>query len=55
MREKALALLREYNGSEALVKHGMQVEAIMRYYAREAGARNSPASRSEERRVGKEC
>ncbi len=37
MREKALALLREYNESEALVKHGLQVEAIMRHYAKEAG------------------
>ena len=37
MREKALALLKEYNESEALIKHGMQVEAIMRYYAKEAG------------------
>lgn len=37
MREKALALLKEYNQSEALVKHGMQVEAIMRYYAEQAG------------------
>jgi len=37
MREEALALLREYNESEALVKHGMQVEAIMRYYAKQAG------------------
>ena len=42
MREKAIALLREYNESEALVKHGMQVEAIMRYYAREAGEENAP-------------
>ncbi len=42
MREKAIALLREYNGNEALVKHGMQVEAIMRYYAREAGEENAP-------------
>ncbi len=42
MREKALALLREYNGSETLVKHGMQVEAIMRYYAREAGEGLAP-------------
>jgi putative nucleotidyltransferase with HDIG domain len=37
MREKALALLRQYNESEALVRHGMQVEAIMRFYARQAG------------------
>lgn len=37
MREKALALLKEYNESEALVKHGLQVEAIMRFYAQQAG------------------
>lgn len=37
MREKALALLKEYNESETLVKHGLQVEAIMRYYAQQAG------------------
>ena len=42
MREKALALLKEYNESEALIKHGLQVEAIMRYYAREAGEENAP-------------
>lgn len=42
MREKALALLKEYNQSEALVKHGLQVEAIMRFYAREAGEENAP-------------
>lgn len=42
MREKALALLKEYNESEALIKHGLQVEAIMRYYAREAGEEKAP-------------
>lgn len=42
MREKALALLKEYNESEALIKHGLQVESIMRYYAREAGEENAP-------------
>lgn len=42
MREKALALLKEYNQSEALVRHGMQVEAIMRHYAKEAGEENAP-------------
>lgn len=41
MREKALALLKQYNESEALVKHGLQVEAIMRHYARAAG-NNAP-------------
>ena len=42
MREEALALLKEYNESEALVKHGLQVESIMRYYARNAGEENAP-------------
>ncbi len=37
MREKALALLKEYNQNEALVRHGLQVEAIMRHYAAQAG------------------
>lgn len=42
MREEALALLKEYNESEALVKHGLQVESIMRYYAKNAGEENAP-------------
>ena len=37
MREQALAVLKEYNESEALIRHGMAVEAIMRYFAAEAG------------------
>ena len=37
MREKALALLKEYNESQALVVHGLAVEAIMRHYARLLG------------------
>ncbi len=37
MREKALALLKQWNESEALVKHGLQVESIMRHYAQAAG------------------
>ncbi len=36
-REDALNLLKEYNKSEALVQHGLQVEACMRYFAKEAG------------------
>ena len=42
MREKALALLKQWNDSEALVRHGLQVEAIMRHYAREAAEGNAP-------------
>lgn len=37
MREKALALLKEFNENEALVRHGLQVEAIMRHYAQASG------------------
>lgn len=37
MREQALALLKQWNENEALVKHGLQVEAIMRHYAQAAG------------------
>ncbi len=42
MREKALALLKQWNENDALVKHGLQVEAIMRHYAQEAGQENAP-------------
>ncbi|WP_437124392.1 hydrolase [Acutalibacter caecimuris] len=42
MREKALALLQAYNQSESLVRHGLQVEAIMRHYAQMAGEANAP-------------
>lgn len=37
MREKALSVLKKYNQNEALVRHGMAVEAVMRYFAAEAG------------------
>ena len=37
MREKAVALLQEYNQNQALVVHGLAVEAIMRHYAQKAG------------------
>lgn len=36
-RDEALALLREFNSSEHLVKHGLAVEAIMRHFARKCG------------------
>ena len=36
-REDALNLLKEYNKSPALVQHGLQVEACMQYFAKEAG------------------
>ena len=32
-REEALALLRQYNQSEALIHHALAVEAVMRYLA----------------------
>jgi putative nucleotidyltransferase with HDIG domain len=36
-REQALALLRQYNKSESLLKHAFAVEGVMRYMARKAG------------------
>ncbi len=36
-REQTLALLKEYNKNEALIKHALSVEAVMRYSARKRG------------------
>jgi putative nucleotidyltransferase with HDIG domain len=36
-RDEALALLKEYNKSEGLIKHALAVEAVMRYCARKRG------------------
>ncbi len=36
-REQTLALLKEYNKNEALIKHALSVEAVMRYSARKHG------------------
>ena len=36
-RQEALALLREYNQNEGLIKHALAVEAVMRYCARKRG------------------
>lgn len=36
-RAEALALLHEYNESEALINHALAVEAVMRYIARKRG------------------
>lgn len=36
-REEALALLKEYNKSEALIKHAFAVEGVMRYFAGKRG------------------
>lgn len=36
-REKALALLRKYNGEPFHIQHGLTVEGIMRWYANELG------------------
>jgi len=36
-REEALTLLKQYNENPALVQHGLQVEACMRYFAEKAG------------------
>jgi putative nucleotidyltransferase with HDIG domain len=37
MREKAMSVLKQYNKNEALIRHGIAVEAVMRYFAAEAG------------------
>lgn len=36
-RKEAFALLREYNKQESLIRHGLAVEAVMRYFAEKAG------------------
>ena len=36
-REEALALLRQYNKNESLIKHAMAVEGVMRYMAHKRG------------------
>jgi len=36
-REQALALLKEFNRNEGLIKHALAVEAVMRYRARKLG------------------
>lgn len=36
-REEALALFKQYNSSESLLKHALSVEAVMRYCARKRG------------------
>ena len=36
-REEAIALLKQYNQNEALIKHALAVEAVMRYCARKRG------------------
>ena len=37
-REDALALLKQYNQSESLIKHALAVEGVMRYFAKKRGA-----------------
>jgi len=36
-REETFALLKEYNSNQALIKHALAVEAVMRYCARKKG------------------
>jgi putative nucleotidyltransferase with HDIG domain len=36
-RQEALALLRQYNKNESLIKHALAVEGVMRYIARKRG------------------
>ena len=37
-RDEALALLQEYNDNEALIRHALAVEGVMRHWARKTGA-----------------
>jgi len=37
-REDALALLKKYNKSDSLIRHGLAVEGVMRYFAVKRGA-----------------
>lgn len=41
-RDEALALLKQYNKNEALIKHALAVEAVMRYCARRRGQDEEP-------------
>jgi len=41
-RDEALSLLQEYNENEALIKHALAVEAVMRYCARKQGQDEEP-------------
>ena len=36
-REEAFHLLTQYNQNEALIKHALAVEGVMRYFARKRG------------------
>lgn len=36
-REEAFSLLKKYNKNDALIKHALAVEAVMRYFARKFG------------------
>jgi predicted hydrolase (HD superfamily) len=36
-RQQALALLKEFNSTDSLIKHALGVEATMRYFARQRG------------------
>ena len=36
-RQEALALLKQYNKSDSLIKHARAVEGVMRYFARQRG------------------
>ena len=41
-RDEAMALLTQYNQNEALIKHALSVEAVMRYCARKRGQDEEP-------------
>lgn len=41
-RDEALALLKEFNQGEGLIRHALAVEAVMRYIARKTGQDEDP-------------
>ena len=43
-REDALAVLRQYNESEALIRHAYAVEGVMRHFAVVAGRKVCPCN-----------
>jgi len=36
-REEAFTLLKQYNSSDSLIRHGLAVESVMRYFATKRG------------------
>ena len=53
-REEALALLRQYNKNESLIKHALAVEGVMRYMARKHGEDEEEAADGQGREAAAE-